>query len=190
MSAAETREALVEATRLTSAVAELEARLAQHAETVAVEAESGATSTANWWAHATRQTRTAAHRKTKLAAVLGMDRFEPVRVALAEGRVLADQASVIVSAVEALPDDLPAALRAEAVATLVGHAVGFDAKALRVLGRGILAVVAPEVGEAHEARLLAAEERESESAASFRMVEDGTARCTAGSPSPRWRGRC
>src|SRR5688500_15269663 len=70
MTAAETRVALVEATRLVAQVAELEARLAQHARTVEVEAESGATSTANWWAHATKQTRPAAHRKAKLAAAL------------------------------------------------------------------------------------------------------------------------
>jgi hypothetical protein len=180
MTAAQTRAALVESTRLAAQVAELEARLAQHARTVQVEADSGATSTANWWAHATKQTRTAAHRKTKLAGALGTGVFEPVRVALAEGRVLVDQAGVIVTAVEALPAGLDPVIRDEAVATLVGHAADFDAKALRVLGRGILAVVAPEVGEAHEARVLAAEERDAEAAASFRMVEDGHG---------KWHGR-
>ena len=96
MSPAETRETMVRITRLTAAVAELEARVAAHGETVEVEADSGATSTANWWAHATKQTRAAAHRKTRLAAALGSEAFEPVRVALAEGRVLVDQAQVIV----------------------------------------------------------------------------------------------
>ena len=73
MSPAETREAMVRITRLTAAVAELEARIAAHGDTVEVEADSGATSTANWWAHATKQTRAAAHRKTRLAAALGSD---------------------------------------------------------------------------------------------------------------------
>jgi len=144
---------------------------------VQVEADSGATSTANWWAHATKQTRVAAHRKTRLAAALGTEVFEPVRVALAEGRVLVDQAQVITAAIEALPADLDPSIRDEAVVTLVGHAVDFDAKALRVLGRGILAAVAPEVAEAHEARVLEREERDAEAAASFRMVEDGHGRC-------------
>ncbi len=166
MTAAETRDALVELTRL-------EARLAHHAQTVEVEAESGATSTASWWAHATRQTRVAAHRKARLAAALGTGVFEPVRVALAEGRVLVDQASVITAAVQALPADLDPSLREEAVATLVGHAADFDAKGLRVLGRGILTAVAPEVGEAHEAQVLESEERDAAAAASFWMVEDG-----------------
>ena len=106
MSAAETREALVELTRLEAQIAELQLRVAGHGQTVEVEAESGATSTANWWAHATRQTRAAAHRKTRLAAALGSEAFEPVRVALAEGRLLVDQAQVIVTAVQALPTDL------------------------------------------------------------------------------------
>ena len=120
MNAAETRDALVEAARLAAAVAGLEARIAGHARTVQVEAESGATSTANWWAHATNQTRAATHRKTKLATALALGVFEPVRVGLPGGRLLADQAQVILAAVEALPDDLDAQIRSEAVARLVG----------------------------------------------------------------------
>jgi hypothetical protein len=168
---------LVEATRLAAALAELEARIANHARTVQVEADSGATSTANWWAHATQQTRAGTHRKTRLASALAAEVFEPVRTALAEGRVLVDQAQVIVTAVQALPGDLDPQITTDAVARLVGYAADFDAKALRILGRGILEVVAPEVGEAHEARVLAAEERDAEAAASFRMVEDGHGRC-------------
>ena len=47
MNAAETREALIELTRLEAQIAELFLRVAGHARTVEVEAESGATSTAN-----------------------------------------------------------------------------------------------------------------------------------------------
>jgi hypothetical protein len=177
MDTAETRAALVEVTRLSAAVAELEARIAHHAQIVEVEADSGATSTANWWAHATNLTRTAAHRKTRLAAALGAERFVPVRVALAEGRLLGDQAQVVIDAVDALPDDVDAGIKDDAVATLVGYAEQHDAKGLRVFGRRILDVVAPEVGEAHEARVLAAEERDAAAAATFRMVEDGHGKC-------------
>ena len=46
MAPAETRDAMVEITRLNAAMAELEARLAAHGQTVEVEADSGATSTA------------------------------------------------------------------------------------------------------------------------------------------------
>ncbi len=99
--------------------------------------------------------------------------FEPVRVALAEGRLLVDQAQVIIAAVQALPEDVDAAIRDDALATLIGYAVHHDAKALRILGRRILDVVAPEVGEAHEVKVLEREEREAEAAAVFRMHEDG-----------------
>jgi hypothetical protein len=88
-----------------------------------------------------------------------------------------DQAQAIVTAVEELPDDLDHEVRSEAVATLVGYAADHDAKGLRVLGRRILEVVAPQVGEADEARLLAAEERETEATASFRMSDDGHGKC-------------
>ena len=53
----------------------------------------------------------------------------------------------------------------------------FDAKDLSILGRRILEVVAPEVGEAHEARQLEQEEREAEAAASLRMIDDGHGTC-------------
>ena len=98
MSSGETREAMVEITRLNAAMAELEARLVAHGRTAAVEAESGATSTANWWAHTTKQTRAGAHRKTKLAAALTRDLHGPVRDALADGGLLVDQAEMIIAA--------------------------------------------------------------------------------------------
>jgi len=174
MGAEATRETLVELTRLEAQMAELQLRVAGHAETVQVEADSGATSTANWWAHESKLTRAGAHRKTRLAQALDSALHEPVRVALAEGRLLVDQAEVIIAAVDALPEDLvDDALRAQAQATLIGEAARFDAKELRILGRRILDVIAPEIGEAHEARLLAKEEAEAEAAAVFRMHDDG-----------------
>ncbi len=92
--------------------------------------------------------------------------------------VLVDQAAVIVDAVDALPADLvDATVVAEAEGVLLAHAADHDAKALRVLGRRILDVVAPEIGEAHEARVLEAEEQAARAAASFTMVEDGHGQC-------------
>ena len=81
---------------------------------------------------------------------------------------------------EALPADLDPEVVADAQARLVGYAVDHDATALRILGNRILEVVAPEVGEAHEARLLEREEREAEAAAMVRMVRDGHG---------KWHGR-
>src|SRR3954454_15710762 len=70
MSAAETAKTLVELTRLEAQVAELKSRVAVHADFLSVGAETGATSTANWLAHATKQTRPDAHRTVKLGHAL------------------------------------------------------------------------------------------------------------------------
>ena len=180
MSPAETRTTMVRLTRLHASLAELEARVAAHGQTIEVEADSGASSTPNWWAHETKQTRAGAHRKTKLAAALATEAHAPVRIALADGDLLVDQAEVIIAAIDALPDDLDAEIVTDAQARLIGYAAEHDAKALRILGKRILEVVAPEVGEAHEAKVLEREERDAEAAATFRMYEDGHG---------KWHGR-
>ena len=84
---------------------------------------------------------------------------------------------MIIGAVQALPDHIDPEIVVDALATLVGYAEDHDAKALRILGRRILDVVAPEVGEAHEAQVLEGEEREAEAAAVFRMTDDGHGKC-------------
>jgi hypothetical protein len=99
---------------------------------------------------------------------------ERVRDALGRGDLLPDQARVVVEAIDALPHDLvgPAVVdRAEA--HLVELAAEHDAKRLRVLGRRILDLVAPEVGEAHERRQLEREEREAAKQTRFTLVDDG-----------------
>ena len=177
MSAEETRAALVELTRLGARVAELELRLAAHAAANRVGEETGATSTANWWAQQTRITRAEAHRRTRLAGDLDAVRHQPVRAALAAGEVVPDQAAVIVDAVEALPEEVSATIVAQAEGFLLDQAGDHDARALRVLGRRLLEVVDPETADAHEARLLAKEEEAARAAASLRMIEDGHGRC-------------
>ncbi|MGI8645831.1 MAG: DUF222 domain-containing protein, partial [Nocardioides sp.] len=107
-----------------------------------------------------------------------LEAHEPVRDALASGELVVDQASVIVDAVEALPTDpVDSSVATQAEAYLLAEARHHDAKALRVLGRRILDVVAPQVGEAHEARLLEKEEADAQAAASFTMSEDCLCRC-------------
>ena len=64
----------------------------------------------------------------------------------------------------------------QAAKTLISYGAVHDARALKILGRRILEVVAPEVAEAWEAEQLEKEEREAEKAAVFRMREDGQGR--------------
>ncbi|ABL80977.1 HNH endonuclease signature motif containing protein [Nocardioides sp. JS614] len=176
MDPAETAATLVEATRACARVAELEARVASHATRVEVAERAGATSLTNWWAHATRQTHGTAAAKTRLAASLG--RHGLVRDALAAGTVLVDQAAVIMTAVDALPDDVDPVLVEEAEHHLIGQAAHFDAHALRRLGKGLLHVIDPDAADAHYARLLEAEERAATQTTRLTLTDhgDGTTR--------------
>ncbi|MEI5675649.1 MULTISPECIES: HNH endonuclease signature motif containing protein [unclassified Nocardioides] len=173
LSADETGRALIEADRLQSQLTELQARLAAHADAVDTAGPSGATSTANWLAVATRQTRTSTHRLMRLADALDRELYEPVRHALAEDAVNPEQALVITDAVDALPAEVTDRVREKAIGILLDHARHHDAKDLRRIGKRILDVVAPEIGEAHEAKLLAAEEHRALASARVTMSDDG-----------------
>ena len=147
----------------------------------------GARHTGQWWAQRSLLTRSDANRLTHLSRRLGDDVFAPVQAALAGGCVHADQAAVIVSAVEAIPTDpdtlpvhadAPAVLKTRAVHHLLDLAQDHDAKQLKVLGRRILDVVAPEVGEAAEAKELADEEAAAARKVTLTLRENGNGTST------------
>ena len=167
MSPDETATTLAALTRLSAQVAELELRVAEHAKEAGVGESTGATSTANYWAHTTHQTRTEAHRKMKLAEALATR--PALRAALAAGDVLVDQARVIAAAVDAVPAEF--ADRAEQM--LIGFAADHDAKALKILGMRILEYLDPEAAEAHEAAQLEKEERAAAASTRLTMSDDG-----------------
>ncbi|GAA1764966.1 HNH endonuclease signature motif containing protein [Nocardioides hankookensis] len=171
MDVAETASTLVEVTRLEARVAELKARVAMHADEIEVGDAAGATSTANWLAHETKQTRPAAHRVVRFGYQL--DTHPQVRTALAAGDVLADQAHVIIDAITALPEDLDPDVVTQAVAHLVGEAAHHDARGLKRLGDRLLDVIDPAAADAHEARILEREEQEAAQACRLTMVDDG-----------------
>ena len=104
MSADEAASTLVELTRLEAQVVELKARVAMHADEVEVGSEVGATSTANWLAHTTRQTRAAAHRTVRLGLRPRHPRPRPRRARARRPRRGAGRGDH--PAVKALPDDL------------------------------------------------------------------------------------
>jgi hypothetical protein len=162
---------LVALTRLEARVAELKLRVLAHAGEIQVQETAGATTPATWLASATRTTVRAARRAAVLAEALGD--YEVLRAAMAAGGVLVEQAEVIARALDALPVDVPSWVRVEAEQALVDAAGAHDAAALRVLGDRILHLVAPEVGEAHEARLLEDAERRAEKATTLTLTPDG-----------------
>ena len=174
MDAAETAATLVELTRLESQVVELKSRVAAHADELQVGSEFGATSTANWLAHQTKQTRPDAARTVRLGYDLAT--HDVVRDALARGDLRVDQAAVIIRAVKALPDDLDPDLLIRAERHLVAAAAEHDARTLNILGRRLLEVVAPDLADQHEADLLEKEEAKAAQSCRLTMSDDGHGR--------------
>ena len=152
MTPVEQREALVELARAEARLAEVRLRVLVAADRNQVGAESGATSTPAWVAHATHTTRAAAFRDLHLAQKLD-EGFPVTRAALAAGTIDVEKAGIVTAAVEALTeehDDLPAGTHAAAEAHLVDLAGRVDAPTLRALGKRLFEVVCPEAADAAE----------------------------------------
>ncbi|WP_309648302.1 DUF222 domain-containing protein [Nocardioides sp.] len=187
---AEVRQAVLDltqlASQLASQVAALEVTLLAHARRTGAVEEVGATSVAAWWAHESRLTVVEAHRRVKHAVAVE-DRHTEVGVALAAGGLRPEQARVVVDAVDALPDVVDPRVVEQARAHLLAEAAHHDARALRVLGKRVLDVVAPEVGEARLAQQLDAEEKAAEAAQRFTMHDDGHGRTYGRFTLPTWK---
>ncbi|HEY3014859.1 MAG TPA: DUF222 domain-containing protein, partial [Nocardioides sp.] len=200
MTTPEKAEALLGLTRLADQVAALRLQVEAVADDVA---ETDASrDVAAWLAHHTRSDPAPARADLRLAhALYGPDPTWPqVGTALAQGRVSLAQARVITHALDRLPTDLDQAtgdpdgdtasdvedrsVRTRAEAHLVEQAADFAPRDLRVLGRRVLDVVAPEVAEAEEARQLAAEEAHARAHTSLRLraLGDGTTHLAARLP--------
>jgi hypothetical protein len=175
MSTQESEQALLSLTRVRGQVDALLMRVLRQGEAVGAGMDSGATSTNNWWSHATRTTRAEAHRTARLAKAL--DDHDEVADGLASGDLRTDQARVITEAVDDLPDAVAGWVPAAATRFLLDKAGEHDAKDLRVLGRRVLEAVDPEAADAEEARRLESEEADAVAAASFTMVDDGHGTC-------------
>lgn len=156
MRTAEKQTALTTLTELADRVAELRLRVLASAGDVAE--ETGARDTAAWLAHASRLDRPATRRTARLADALDR-RWQQVGAGVRAGSVNLDQAAVIVHALDDLPNGLDEEITLRAEAHLVDRASEFGPHGLRVLGKKVLEVIAPEIAEAHERRLLDDEER-------------------------------
>lgn len=166
----ETRDLLVAVTALAAQVGELQTRLLVHGQrSQATTTLAGATSTAAWLARTTRTTGRDARAAVKLAEQLAS--HELTRVGFAAGGVLGDQARVIIEAVQALPAD--PVVREQCERHLIAQAAHHDAEQLKIMGRRVLAVVDPAAAEAHEAELLAKEEKAAEKRTRFSMGDNG-----------------
>ncbi len=175
MSTEEKAAALVALSATVDQVESLRLRLLAASDDVA--AETGARDAGAWLAHETRGDRREQQRDLRLATALA-ERWHRLATGLADGSVNLAQARVLAHALDRLPADVPADVVERAEAQLVEYAATFGPGDLRVLGRRILDVVAPEVGEAAEARALEAEERQAaeQTTLSLTPCGDGTTR--------------
>lgn len=171
MTTKDAEQALVSLTRVKGQVDALLMRVLRQAEAVDAGMGTGATSTVNWWSHATRTTRAEAHWMARLARSL--DEHDEVATGLASGELRTDQVRVITDAVDDLPDTVEDWVPGAARQFLLGKAGEHDAKELRILGRRLLEAVDPVAADAEEARRLESEEKDAEAAASFSLTDDG-----------------
>jgi hypothetical protein len=166
MDAGQVSEALDALAAHEARTAALRARLLVHAETVEA---NESMRLPNWLARRHKLSRPEAHRRARVAK--GLDTHPLTAVALADSRVNDQQAEAILSGLAELPRDLEPELAVKAEEHLIELAKDYDAKSLKGFARTILEVVAPDVADAHLARLLEREERDAEDANRLRVWE-------------------
>ncbi len=158
--------------RVLNRVQELLVRLLGEMDSRELASRLGASTTAGWVRHELTLT----FREAKqLAAIAKATRGELVATgqALAEGGVTLAHAGAIVGAVQALPADLDPDIARRAERDLITWAAHLDAEQLARAGAHILQVVAPEIGDALEAKRLAAQEERAARRREFTITPDG-----------------
>ena len=130
---------------------------------------------AAWLAVQTRTTR----RETRRDLALGraLEEHPDIATALTSGVLRTEQARVIAEAVDALPAYVGCETRERAESVLLELAAQHDARDLKQIGKRILDVVAPEVGESHEADALQKEEARAAAGVELTLTDDGEGRC-------------
>ncbi len=173
MRTAEKKAALVALTEARSQLDALTARLLAASDDVGE--QHGLRDAAAWLAVQTRTTQREARRDLALGRAL--EQHSAVASALTSGELRTEQARAIVEAVDVLPAKVDADTRGLAETTLLELASRHDARDLKQIGKRILDVVAPEVGESHEEAALAAEEARAASGVELTLSDDGDGRC-------------
>lgn len=176
LSPSEKRALLVDLARLESRLTSVRLRAMAVADDTAV--AEGARDVAALLTHHTRGDASAHRRELSLAESLDR-RWAATRAAISEGAINVAQAVVITRALDDLPHErVDPEILAKAEAHLVAEAAHHGPRELRVLGRKILEVVAPDVYEHEEGKALEAEERRARerTTLSLKTLGDGSTR--------------
>ncbi len=180
MSPEEKRAALVELARADAAAAgDCELRLLADAEQSEATVHTGAPTAADWVAVETRQVRRDA--RSDLRHAQRLEHHDLLSTAMAVGGVNVAQSRAIVAALDRLPRTGTYAVTPEqrlaAERHLVDLAAHHDAKELRILGRRVFEVIAPEVAEQFEGRALEREEAQALRRTTLSLWEDDEGTC-------------
>ena len=154
MAVEEKKQALLELSSAIDRLEELRMRVLASADDVA--AQEAARDAAAWLAHHGRRDRWECRRRLRLGRALA--HRGRAAEALRAGELNVAQAEVVVRALDDLPAEIDADVQSAAEDRLVEEAGRFGPRRLRILGRRVVDVVAPEVAEGLEARLLEREE--------------------------------
>ena len=148
-----------------------------------VAAQDGARDAAAWLAHQGRRNSGDCRRSLRLARALA-ERASTAG-ALRRGEINVAQAAVVVRVIDDLPADIDNAVRSAAEDRLVDEAGRFGPRALRVLGRRVVDVVAPEVSdELEDVGFSTKRRRWPYGAPTSRLAATATGPLTSGSASP------
>ena len=156
----ERRETLLDLAHAEAQLASLRLRVLAEADRAGDTDDTAACSIADWIAIETRQVRRDTRSDLNLARKL--DQHAHLATAMANGGVNPDQARVIVRSLDRLPTRGDFAVTPEQRVTaeqhLVGLAADHDATALARLGMHLFEVIAPEVADQFEGKILADQE--------------------------------
>jgi hypothetical protein len=156
----ERRESLIDLAHAEAQLTALRLRVLAEADSAGDTDDTAACTIADWVAVETRQVRRDARSDLNLARKV--EQHADLGAAMAAGAVNADQARVIVRSLDRLPTSGDFAVTPEQQVTaekhLVGLAADYDAKALARLGMHLFEVIAPEVADQFEGKVLADQE--------------------------------
>ena len=154
------RRTLLDLARAEAQLTALRLRVLAEADRAGDTDDTAACTIADWVAVETRQVRRDARSDLNLAR--RVEQHAHLTTAMAAGGVNADQARVIVRSLDRLPTIGEFAVtdqgRVKAEKHLVGLAADYDAKALARLGMHLFEVIAPEVADQFEGKILADQE--------------------------------
>ena len=179
MTPSEQRQALVELARGQAQIDALRLQVLLEADRSGATDGAGAHDAAAWLAVETRQTKRGA--KADLTLAKQIEAHALLEAAMEAGRVNTEQARVIVTALDRLPTSGEFAVSGEqrtaAEEHLVALAARHDAKELAVLGRRIFEVIAPELAEKFDGKVLEAQEAQALRRTTFSMWDDDEGTC-------------